>query len=165
MHCALRRRRRRLTLWKRYCFEMRRHDAAADVAPIWRVCKIRLTGSEGSPCSALSDQGKPAQNIDRLGQLFIARRAHVTGGDGGGFVRRWRGGRAGRSVGRRLRGGGRGLIGILERAWQIRLVPAFAMPEFCQLERAHTEVGFETFALNLTAVWRSETRRGQADRS
>src|SRR5690242_21823020 len=39
------------------------------------------------------------------------------------------------------------------------------MPELCKLERAHTEVGFQTLALNLTAVWGREPRRRQPDRS
>src|ERR1700730_13226439 len=43
MHCADCRHRRRHTLWKSY-FLMRRHDAAADAAPMWRVCKLKLTG-------------------------------------------------------------------------------------------------------------------------
>ena len=38
------------------------------------------------------------------------------------------------------------------------------MPQLGEFERAHTEVGFEPLALNLTAVRSGETRRRQADR-
>src|SRR5207244_9433441 len=46
-----------------------------------------------------------------------------------------------------------------------RLVLAFAAPELGELERAHTEIGFEPLALNLSASRGRETRRGQTDRS
>src|SRR5207248_8602506 len=45
-----------------------------------------------------------------------------------------------------------------------RLVAAFAAPELCEFERAHTEVGFETLTLDLTAVRGGETRRRRTDR-
>src|SRR5207237_315563 len=76
----------------------------------------------GSARGALTDQRKPAQHVDRLGQLFVARRADVAGRDRGGLLRRRCRGRTGRGIGRRLGGRRGGLIGIFERARQIRVV-------------------------------------------
>src|SRR6266436_6778268 len=115
------------------------------------------TAAGSSARGAAADHRQPAQHIDGLGQLLVARRADVLGRDRGNL------GRGGRRhcIARRRPCG---LVGIFERARQIGLAPPFTLRQFCQPQRGHDEIGFDALALDLPAGGCGKTGGGQPDR-
>src|SRR5262245_33493422 len=125
----------------------------------------RGTAADGSARGAAADQRKPADDVDRLGQLLVARRADVAGGDRGSLFGSGGWSRPGRGVDRGLNLNRGRLIRILQCAGQIGLVPAFAASELGKLERGNGKVGLETFTLNLPAIRGGEAGSRQPDRA